>query len=63
MKRRHFMGTALAGAMAGLAPASAPAAAAAGGDRDSMLGLLQRMAEPVLAAMAKGELKKRFALS
>jgi hypothetical protein len=57
------MGTALAGAVAGLAPASAPAAtAAAGGDRDSMLGLLQRMAEPVLSAMARGELKKRFAL-
>jgi hypothetical protein len=66
MKRRHFMGTALAaGAVAGLAPASAPAAAAAtaaGSDRDRMLGLLQRMAEPVLTAMAKGELKKRFAL-
>jgi len=66
MKRRHFMGTALAAAaVAGLAPASAPAATAAtaaGGDRESMLGLLQRMAEPVLTAMAKGELKKRFAL-
>jgi len=64
MKRRHFMGTALAGAVAGLAPASAPAATAPapGGDRDWMLGLLQRMAEPVLTAMAKGELKKRFAL-
>ena len=58
------MGTALAGAVAGLAPASAPAATAPapGGDRDWMLGLLQRMAEPVLTAMAKGELKKRFAL-
>ena len=65
MKRRHFMGTALAGAVAGLAPASASAATAApvaGSDRDWMLGLLQRMAEPVLTAMARGELKKRFAL-
>ncbi len=68
MKRRHFMGSALAAAaVAGLAPASAPAATAtaattAGTDRDWMLGLLQRMAEPVLTAMARGELKKRFAL-
>jgi len=62
------MGSALAAAaVAGLAPASAPAATAtaattAGTDRDWMLGLLQRMAEPVLTAMARGELKKRFAL-
>jgi len=67
MKRRHFMGAvAAAGAIAGrgavavAAPALAPARA--GGERAWMLGLLQKMAEPVLTAMARGELKKRFAL-
>ncbi|MFS2022013.1 DUF2264 domain-containing protein, partial [Massilia sp. CT11-108] len=34
----------------------------AGNDREWMLNLLRRMAEPVLEAMAQGELKKRFAL-
>jgi hypothetical protein len=63
MKRRHFMGAALAaGPLAGPAPASTPAATAAGADRDAMLGLLQKMAEPVLANLARGELKKRFPL-
>jgi len=67
MKRRHFMGAVAAagtiaarGAAAAPAPALAPARA--GGERAWMLGLLQRMAEPVLTAMARGELKKRFAL-
>jgi hypothetical protein len=63
MKRRHFMGAALAtGSLAGLAPASSPAATAGGADREAMLGLLQKMAEPVLANLARGELKKRFPL-
>jgi hypothetical protein len=67
MKRRHFMGAVAAagtiaarGAAAAPAPALAPARA--GGERAWMLGLLQRIAEPVLTAMARGELKKRFAL-
>ncbi|MCS0584026.1 DUF2264 domain-containing protein [Massilia pinisoli] len=67
MKRRHFMGAvAAAGTIAGrgvaAAPAPALAPARAGGERAWMLGLLQKMAEPVLTAMARGELKKRFAL-
>lgn len=65
MKRRHFMGAvAAAGAIAGpgAVAAPAPAHARAGGERAWMLALLQRMAEPVLTAMARGELKKRFAL-
>ena len=57
------MGAALAtGSLAGLAPASSPAATAGGADRAAMLGLLQKMAEPVLANLARGELKKRFPL-
>jgi hypothetical protein len=67
MKRRHFMGAVAAagtiagrGAVAVAAPGLAPARA--GGERAWMLGLLQKMAEPVLTAMARGELKKRFAL-
>ena len=58
----------LAGGAAATAPALAAGAGAvaavgaAGGDRAYMLGLLQKMAEPVLANMAKGELKKNFAL-
>jgi len=67
MKRRHFMGAVAAagtiaarGAAAAPAPALAPARA--GGERAWMLNLLQKMAEPVLTAMARGELKKRFAL-
>jgi hypothetical protein len=67
MKRRHFMGAvAAAGTFAARGAAAAPAPALtparAGGERAWMLGLLQRMAEPVLTAMARGELKKRFAL-
>jgi hypothetical protein len=67
MERRHFMRAVVAGsAAAGLAGASnsVPAATApsAGGDRAYMAGLLQKMTEPVLAAMANGELHKKFAL-
>jgi hypothetical protein len=68
MKRRHFMGSFAAAAGAfGLggndaAAVPAPAAARPGAEREWMLGLLQQMAEPVLSAMARGELKKRFPL-
>ena len=70
MKRRHFMGSvsAAAGALglgadaAAATAAATPASARPGAELEWMLGLLQRMAEPVLAAMARGELKKRFPL-
>jgi hypothetical protein len=68
MKRRHFMGTLMAGGAlggigaAGPAAAAASTASAAGGDRAWMLGLMQKMAEPVLSNMARGELHKNFAL-
>jgi len=72
MKRRDFMGgIAAAGAFgaadagrtaAAAAAAAAPGHGAAGTDREHMLALLQRMAEPVLTAMARGELRKRFTL-
>lgn len=64
MERRHFM-RALAAAPAApglLAAGQAVGAAPAGGEREYQLRLLQRMAEPVLGLMAKGELKKRFPL-
>ena len=45
----------------GLAAASGPAAAQAPiSDRAYMAGLLQKMADPVLSLMAKGELRKSF---
>jgi hypothetical protein len=70
MKRRDFMGSLVAGGALGtLAPASraaalpaSGAARAAGDDRAWMLDLLQRMAEPVLGLMARGQLKKSFPL-
>ena len=66
MKRRDFMGSiAAAGALGAAAPGRTAAAAVpkdAGSDRERMLALLQRMAEPVLTAMARGELRKRFTL-
>ena len=68
MKRRNFIGSiaaagALGAADAGRTAAAAPAAPTnAGTDRAGMLALLQRMAEPVLTAMARGELRKRFTL-
>ena len=68
MERRNFMRGMLAGGAAAAAPAMALAAgagaatAAPGGDRAYMAGLLQKMADPVLANMSKGELKKKFAL-
>jgi hypothetical protein len=64
MQRRHFMGTLMAsGALGGMAaPAAAAPAPAAGNDRAYMVSLLQKMAEPVLTNMARGELHNNFAL-
>lgn len=69
MERRNFMralaaGSAATGMLAAnqAAGATPAAAAAAGGERAYMLHLLQQMSEPVLTLMAKGELKKKFAL-
>ena len=68
MKRRHFMGSLMAGgALGSLATTGSAAAAssptqAAGNDRAWMVGLLQKMADPVLSNMARGELHKNFAL-
>jgi hypothetical protein len=61
MQRRHFIGTLMAGGALGAA-APALSAPAPNEDRAYMAGLLQRMAEPVLANMARGELRKNFAL-
>ncbi|KGF80926.1 hypothetical protein IA69_15525 [Massilia sp. JS1662] len=72
MKRRRFIGTLVgSSALVSLArPGSAGAAAASatlvaarpGDERAWMVGLLQNLAEPVLGAMARGELKRRFQL-
>ncbi|SFV00269.1 DUF2264 domain-containing protein [Pseudoduganella namucuonensis] len=70
MERRSFMRAALAGSaasglMGAAGTAGAVPAAAAGsgaGDRAYMVGLLRKMAEPVLSNMAKGTLQKNFAL-
>ncbi|MFZ6768505.1 DUF2264 domain-containing protein [Undibacterium sp. Di26W] len=69
MERRHFMRAVVAGTtVSGLLGASAQVQARAatlpdhGNDRAYMTGLLQKMAEPVLSAMAKGELQKKFQL-
>ncbi|MGV7209659.1 DUF2264 domain-containing protein [Oxalobacteraceae bacterium A2-2] len=78
MERRHFMRTAVAASalaagggvtaaasaasgQAGVAGA-AGAATAPGGERAYLLGLLQKMSEPVLSAMSQGQLRKKFAL-
>jgi hypothetical protein len=68
MERRNFMRTMLAtpaiGGLAGAATGAPATAATASGsnDRAWMAGLLQKMAEPVLANMARGELQKNFPL-
>ncbi|WP_323144533.1 DUF2264 domain-containing protein [Massilia phyllosphaerae] len=68
MKRRHFMGSLMAGSLATAgaaivdAAAATPAASAPGNDRAYLVGLLQKMADPVLTNMARGELHKNFAL-
>ncbi|MES3021422.1 MAG: DUF2264 domain-containing protein [Pseudomonadota bacterium] len=64
MERRNFMRALAAGpAAAGLLGAGqgALAANAGGGDRAYMAALLQKMAEPVLSNMSRGELQKKFA--
>lgn len=62
LQRRDLMKGALLGvAGLGVAAAGSPAAAQAQvSDRAYMAGLLQKMAEPVLSLMAKGELRKGF---
>jgi hypothetical protein len=68
MERRFFLRAAVAGTAAtGLAATGDSVAADSqtpvpGAERDFMVALLRKMAEPVLAAMAEGELKKRFVL-
>ena len=67
MERRNFLGALVAGsaatlATAGEAGAANKPAAQPANDRAYMAGLLQRMTEPVLSAMARGELVKKFEL-
>jgi hypothetical protein len=67
MERRNFLGSLVAGsaatlATAGEAGAASKPAARPANDRAYMAGLLQRMTEPVLSAMARGELVRKFEL-
>jgi hypothetical protein len=68
MERRNFMravaaGSAATGLMGATGAAAAIGKAAPGsGNRAYMAKLLQKIAEPVLSNMAKGELQKKFAL-
>jgi len=67
MERRNFLGSLVAGSAATLATASEAGAASKpvarpANDRAYMAGLLQRMTEPVLSAMARGELVRKFEL-
>jgi hypothetical protein len=68
MQRRNFMHTLMAGSAATMLASADQALAAnksaipAGGERAYMAGLLQKMADPVLSNMAKGELQKKFVL-
>jgi len=67
MERRNFMraaalGPSLTGWMAAGQAATAAPAQAPAKERAYLLDLLQRMAEPVLAPMSRGELKKKFVL-
>lgn len=63
MQRRHFLRMAAAGSTtSALLPAAGVQAAPLPGERAFMAGLLQKMAEPVLSNMARGELQKHFAL-
>jgi hypothetical protein len=64
VQRRDFIGALMAGgALGGTAvPAAASANDQASNDRAWMAGLLQKMAEPVLSNMARGELHKNFRL-
>jgi hypothetical protein len=62
MHKRDFMKTALVGAAALAGGAANAKPAAALDDRAYMAGLLQRIANPVLSTLSKGELRKRFTL-
>ena len=63
MERRHFVrALAAAPALPGMLASGAAPAMPADGERAYLLRLLQRMAEPVLGLMSKGELKKKFPL-
>lgn len=64
MKRRGFVQTAFAALAAPWSGAghAAAAPAAAGGERALLLGLLEKMATPVLSNMANGRLKRNFPL-
>ncbi|MEO6276213.1 DUF2264 domain-containing protein [Roseateles sp.] len=67
MERRNFMraaafGSALPALLVANQAATAAPASTAGRERDYLLSLLRKMAEPVLEPMSKGELKKKFAL-
>jgi hypothetical protein len=67
MERRNFLGSLVAGsaatlATAGEAGAASKSAGQPASDRAYMAGLLQRMTEPVLSAMARGELVRKFEL-
>lgn len=67
MERRNFLGSLVAGsaatlATAGEAGAASKPAAPPTNDRAYMAGLLQRMTEPVLSAMGRGELVRKFEL-
>ncbi|WEF33880.1 DUF2264 domain-containing protein [Pseudoduganella chitinolytica] len=63
MERRHFMrALAAAPAAVGLGADARAATMPHGDARAYQLRLLQRMAEPVLAPMAQGQLKQRFKL-
>jgi len=67
MERRNFLGSLVAGSAATLATAGEAGAASKpearpANDRAYMAGLLQRMTEPVLSAMARGELVRKFEL-
>ena len=65
MQRRDFLTAAVAGTAAlgaGAASAAKPKVAGVETDRAYMVGLLQKITEPVLSNMAKGQLKARFQL-
>jgi hypothetical protein len=66
MERRNFMRAVVAGSALTVGASDKVLAAAApiegGNDRAFMAGLLQKMADPVLSAMSRGELHKKFEL-
>ena len=62
MQRRNFFLSTLAAGSAVLGLPGLSAAAEPSSDRAFMAGLLQKIAEPVLSLMSRGELQKQFAL-